>query len=270
MKTKVSIAVMSIVAGLAVPSAILHAQVTLFTEGFEGAFPGIWLVGAQGPTQVYWKDVNGVFGGAGTHSGAWKAYCAGVGYGGTETSPTYQNNMAAYMARTVGLAGYTGAELRFWYNIPSIESCCDSVRVSIDTNYFAWSNAAPTLEWTEARINLDAFVGTTHTLFFHFYSDASVVQEGCYLDDIELVAYTPPGNDWCDGAIPLADDVPYTMETGGQLREKAHPPARLILGRGFGSRSRRRRTARCGSEPAGAASTQCCKYTRGHASSALR
>ncbi|NWG09936.1 MAG: hypothetical protein HXX80_06520, partial [Nitrososphaerales archaeon] len=60
---------------------------TIFTEDFEGGFGnGIngWSVGDDEPsgTTAYWNDVNSAFGGEGTHSGSWKAYCAGTGYGG--------------------------------------------------------------------------------------------------------------------------------------------------------------------------------------------
>jgi hypothetical protein len=76
----------------------LHAQNTILFEGFEGAFPGtLWTVGDEtgAGTPAYWDDVNASFGGDDPHFGAWKGYCAGIGYAGDAANPTYQDYMAA-------------------------------------------------------------------------------------------------------------------------------------------------------------------------------
>ncbi|MEM3069263.1 MAG: hypothetical protein QXH58_05065 [Nitrososphaerales archaeon] len=91
---------------------------TIFSEGFESGFGnGIngWSVGDSNPsgTTAYWNDVSSAFGGEGTHSGNYKAYCAGTGYGGSSSSPTYRDYMDAYMTRTVNLIGYDDAYVQF-------------------------------------------------------------------------------------------------------------------------------------------------------------
>src|SRR5262245_3983805 len=90
------------------------SQTTVLTEGFETVFPGAWSTGdtnASG-TPAYWKDVS-AFGTVGAHSGNWKGYCAGIGFGGTTANPLYQNNMGAFMTQSVNLAGFSGANLGF-------------------------------------------------------------------------------------------------------------------------------------------------------------
>src|SRR5262245_7340676 len=99
-----------------------QAQVTIFSEGFEGSFPdsGSWTVGDDDPvgTTAYWNTVDATFGGEGAHGGSRKAYCSGTGFGGTTANPTYQSDMTAYMSRTINLGGLSAASLTFWYKLP--------------------------------------------------------------------------------------------------------------------------------------------------------
>jgi len=178
---------------------------TLFSEGFEGLFPGTdWTVGDDngGGTTAYWDDVNAAFGGEGTHSGSSKGYCAGFGFSGTATAPHYQDSMISFMRRTLDLSGQTSANLIFWYKIPSIETDYDFCSVFIDS-VEVWRRDTPATIWTQAIINLTAFVGGSHTLSFEFSSDVEVSDEGWYLDDISVVAGQPPPNDDFAGAQVL-------------------------------------------------------------------
>ncbi|MCX6924782.1 MAG: hypothetical protein NT154_16440, partial [Verrucomicrobia bacterium] len=193
---------------------ILSAQTTILSEGFEGTFPGIWLVGDDNAagTPAYWKDVNASFGGEATHSGSWKGYCAGFGYAGDAANPTYQNSMAAYMQTTLDLRGYVSATLKFWSKIPSIESCCDGARVFID-GILVWFSSSPQAAWGEETFDLTSYVGGVHTLRFEFDSDGSGTYKGWYLDDISVTGIPAPSNDECAGAITLLPDVPFVMST---------------------------------------------------------
>jgi len=175
------------------------AATTNFFESFESGLTN-WIVGDGNPsgTPAYWGIVGSTFGGEGTHSGGFKAYCAGVGFAGSTVNPQYRDNMTAYLTRTVNLAGYTNATLSFWYKIPSIESCCDAARVLVG-NTELWSANQVQTAWTLVSLSLEPFIGATQTLKFEFYSDSSVENEGLYLDDITLTdAATPappPVND---------------------------------------------------------------------------
>ena len=202
-------------------SPSLTADVTILTEDFEGAFPGTaWTVrdnNASG-TPAYWDDVDAAFGGEGTHGGIWKGYCAGTGFAGTTADPTYRDSLQADMSTTLNLSGYTSATLRFWYKIPSLETCCDAARVYIDgiDSALVWSSSAVASEWTEAAVNLNAYVGGSSQVRFSFVSDPSNTAEGWYLDDLQVTGTpAPPANDPCDGAISLTAGVGYSMNTDG-------------------------------------------------------
>ncbi len=170
-----------------------RAQATLYNEGFEGTFPGAWTVGDSNASSglVYWDDVLSSFGSGGVHSGSRKGYCAGIGFIGPSATPRYTNNMQAVMSRTINLTGFTGANVEFWYLIPSIEVCCDSLRVFGDSNLL-WSTSATQASWARMTLPLTALAGGSHTLRFEFVSDISVIAEGAYLDDILVRAHTAP------------------------------------------------------------------------------
>ena len=183
------------------------AQVTILSEGFEGAFPAAWATGdaeALNGTTVFWRDVNATYGGEGACSGNWKGHCAGTAYpfGSTEPNPVYPNYMRSFMQQAIDLSGVCSAQLTFCYKIPSIEPCCDSLQVYIDgTQVFFQNNAVA--GWTAVTINLNQFIGAVHTLQFLFVSDVSVVGEGAYLDDILVTGNVVPPNDNFASAIPL-------------------------------------------------------------------
>jgi hypothetical protein len=169
------------------------AQTNLVSEGFEGVFPGAWSIGDSNPSSglVYWKDVFTTFGSVPAHTGGWKGYCAGYSNGAPVSVAGYANDMAAYMSRSVNLAGYTGANLAFWLNIPTIETCCDRFRVYMDGTPLYVAGAA-TPGWVLVTLPLNAYVGAAHTLQFEFDSDFSITYEGAYLDDILVDAANQP------------------------------------------------------------------------------
>jgi hypothetical protein len=194
------------------------AQTAVLIEGFETAFPEYngWSVGDANPagSYAYWNDVDINFGGEGAHTGNWKGYCAGFGFGGSSASPIYQNEMAAFMEKTIDLRGYSAATLRFWHKLPSVESCCDLAGVWVGGTR-VWSDSNPTTAWTETAVDLTAQVGAVRPLRFEFTSDGTATAEGWYLDDILVTGFAVPVNDLCSGAIALTSGVPWTMETSG-------------------------------------------------------
>ena len=188
-----------------------RAATTNFFEGFEAGLTN-WVAGDADPTSVpaYWGIVDTNFGGAGTHSGNFKAYCAGVGYGGSTNNPAYTNYMISYLSRTVNLVGMTNATLTFWSRIPSIESDYDYARVFIN-NTEVWSTDLPQANWTLVSLNLEQFLGATQVLTFQFLSDSTVTREGWYLDDITLTDAStpapPPTNDNFSAAQVLVGSI---------------------------------------------------------------
>src|SRR6266567_1920063 len=195
-----------------------RAQTTILLETFEGAFPGSWSVGdanASGTT-AYWRDLSVPFGSIGRapDDSGYIGYCAGTGYGGSSSSPTYQDNMDGYMSRSINLSGYSSATLTFWYAIPSIESCCDRLEVYIDdTVVWSTGTAAPG-SWNQITVNLNSYVGSSYTLKFNFHSDSSVHYEGAYLDNILLTGTPNDPNDQISEAISLGSVTETLTGTG--------------------------------------------------------
>lgn len=221
--------------GLVLAILCLHAsqsasQVTVFSEGFEGSFPasGGWTVGDDdpfGPT-AYWNTVDATFGGEGAHSGSRKAYCSGMGFGGTIANPTYRSDMTAFMSRQINLGGLSAASLTFWFKLPSLEECCERPRVLID-NTLVWTTSAPVSGWTQVTVSLNGFVGGLRTLRFEFVSDASVEFEGWYVDDV-LVTGTPgmgPPNDSFNNAFTISGATGSTNGTSSGATKEAGEPS---------------------------------------------
>jgi hypothetical protein len=84
---------------------------TIFTEGFEGAWPGSWVVGdsnTNGNTgNDYWGDTS-----VRAHSGSWSGWCNDYP---TPSATNYDDNMGAYMYRTVSLSSYTSVSFSYYY-----------------------------------------------------------------------------------------------------------------------------------------------------------
>ncbi|MCP8323307.1 MAG: hypothetical protein L6N96_03920, partial [Candidatus Methylarchaceae archaeon HK02M2] len=170
--------------------------VQIFKEDFEGEFgDGIngWSVGDDEPTGpvAYWDKVDSDFGGEGTHSGDYKGYCAGIGYSGTSSSPSYQTYMNAYMSRTVDLTDYSTAYLGFYHKLISTDIGWDYGQVLVDDVEVERFDTVQILSWTYTTINLNAYVGDFHEITFNFYSDDIIFDEGWYIDDIIFRGYVP-------------------------------------------------------------------------------
>jgi hypothetical protein len=109
---------------------LLLAATIVFSDGFEGAFPGAWVVTTNNPS-LKWGN-NGVMAAAGTHS----AFCR---EDGTQQADTYVNNLTTTMERrSVSLAAYTSAALVFQYWLSS-ESRYDFFRVKVKSQSGTWS-----------------------------------------------------------------------------------------------------------------------------------
>jgi len=176
---------------------------TIFTETFEGAFPGTsWTVGDSQSSNGsdYWDDTSDKY-----YAGSWSGWCADIGdnsvYGGTNDSvQKYDNYMDAYMYRTVSLSSYNSANLTYYYWLNS-ESCCDSLYVTYysgSTWYFIDEHKGGSSSWTSSSVSIPT---SATKVGFQFYSDSSVVYEGAYLDNItlEAVSCQCSSGTCCDG-----------------------------------------------------------------------
>jgi hypothetical protein len=199
------------------------AATTNFFETFEAGLGAAWSVGdanADG-TPGYWGIVDSAFGGEGTHGGSKKIYCAGVGYAGTTSAPLYQDDMTAYLQRSVNLTGYSNATLSFWFKLPGIETGFDSANVYLDSTLL-WSRDTTVTSWTPVILSLDSFVGAVHTLKFEFTSDVSANDEGWYLDDVAVVS--GPANDMFTNAYTIiGGSNSITANNSGATNEAGEP-----------------------------------------------
>ena len=216
---------------------------TMFTDSFEGAFPGAWSVGDNTLTygEDYWGDTSYRY-----HGGFTSAWCAAIGGQNTQTliftdgfeggwfwtsgdwdpasgidtwgiqtydylahtgdnsvwcseigEPLYENyydnNMKAYMYRTVDLSSYDSATLSFWYASTGIEPGYDYLQVMYHPAGTTWSEGSWIKietakydgwnDWTLASVSIP---NTANAIGFYFYSDDSFPDTGVFVDDVTL------------------------------------------------------------------------------------
>jgi len=215
----------------------LMAQTTIFAEGFEGGNAltnrGFWTLddGFEPNPNKGWWIVNSGFGDQLTHNGTNKAYCAGLGFEGTESDPVYPADYWANMMQTnIDLTGYTSATLTFWYKLKiPVDDYLDTFAIFANKDDLSeWSvfdvaDRDGTIDnWTQRVVRLDDYVGGLCNLRFEFISDVSndactnpeecnepfiypADFEGIYIDDIVVTgennSYRPDYNQ--DGITDL-------------------------------------------------------------------
>ncbi|MCP8314073.1 MAG: pre-peptidase C-terminal domain-containing protein [archaeon] len=158
-----------------------------FEEGFGDGING-WSVWDDNPagTDAYWDDVDSDFGGEDTYSGNYKGYCAGFGYSGTSSSPSYRLNMDASMSRTLDLTDYDAAEVHFHHKLISADVPFDYGQVLVDGVEVARYDSQ-VLSWTHVNIILDAYVGSVIEITWNFHSDDMVTGKGWFIDLIVIL-----------------------------------------------------------------------------------
>jgi hypothetical protein len=171
------------------------ATVTIFTEGFEGAWPGSWYVGD-------WDSRNGLdYWGAAhppntsfPHTGTAAAFCAEVG-----DHPNgrwyYDNYMQAYMLRPVSLSGYSSVTLSYWYwtqNEVTGGTQYDFLNViyySSGSYHYIDQHGGDSNGWKFSSVNIPT---TATWVGFYFLSDRSnAAYYGSWVDDVVLTSITP-------------------------------------------------------------------------------
>lgn len=167
---------------------ILDTQDIIFSENFEGSFPGDngWIVGDADPGsgEDYWDDVNCF-----DHWGSWSAWCADIG--DMPNCEYYDDNMWAYMISPgIEVGGYENVELSYyiWYDT---EPNYDYFRRFYSSNGEDWTESSHVYDgnsggWRHKTAGLNNF--NTYYVNFVFDSDPSlhINYEGVYLDDIEI------------------------------------------------------------------------------------
>jgi len=168
------------------------STVTIFSEDFEGVFEDGHNGWSLGNDRCYqhqcseerWGKVTSSFGGEGTHSGNWKAYCAAEGYEGTSSAPTCPPSTRPYMKISVDLSDYSEATLSFWMKIPSLgEGDNTNLRLTYPADELM--GFAPCTDWWQFTYDLTPWCGSENYLGFKWYFYANQGGgEGWYIDDI--------------------------------------------------------------------------------------
>ena len=170
-------------------STIYWSWATIFSDGFEGSFPGSWAVGNNsGIATSKWGNNNAM-----AATGRWSAFCSD---NGNNSRTTYDNNLNTYMQRqNISLSEYSYAKIAFklWLNS---EAGYDRVEVNIRNQSGIWSNLFQETgnysSWSGITIDLTPYAGQRNLIIsFDFISDENIVPSGtagAWIDDVILTA----------------------------------------------------------------------------------
>jgi alpha-tubulin suppressor-like RCC1 family protein/Tol biopolymer transport system component len=180
----------AVVAWLLLAAAPSTAQTTVFSESFDGRFPGNWVVGdpVNGGTPPITWGVSTVRAYSGSRSG----FCAEDGSG---TRAVYPNNFHSFMERrNVSLAGYASATLTFRAYVDT-ELDYDILSVIVrnasgtSTTILRTSGRNGRLGWQLRKLDLSAYAGQQGlAIQFRFDSNKLTTYAGVWLDDVVLTA----------------------------------------------------------------------------------
>ncbi|MDH4366683.1 MAG: DUF333 domain-containing protein [Dehalococcoidia bacterium] len=174
--------------GTFVPTAIL------FSEDFEGSWPGNWTVGDWDPDsgEDYWGQSD-----YRAYSGNSSAYCANVS---DVSGQYYDDDMDAFMVMAINLSGYDAAVLSYEYWL-ECESGYDRLYPGYFDGSWHWGqyHTGNSSGWVSGMTEVPA---TATQVGFRFYSDGSITYEGAYIDDVVLTG----GHYDADPYISISDD----------------------------------------------------------------
>jgi len=210
------------------PSRETAGWETIFSDDFEGTFPGDWNVfDIDGATngEYFWaqKDCN-------PSAGSYSAWAVGGGADGSALAcgsdyPNYAQSWMIY--GPFSLADATDAEFRFMYFLNS-EQDYDVLfaGASIDGSSFAGEVISGSHDWTErifdltAVYNLGDLTGESQVwVVIAFHSDLDTYDaEGAYVDDIEIRKYVadeePTASPTATSTVtPTATQTPVSSDT---------------------------------------------------------
>jgi len=163
----------------------------IFTENFEGTFPGNWSVGDDDSRngEDYWDDLN-----CGYQNGNWSAWCADVG--NMPDCGYYDDYMSAYMiSQGIDVSGYDYVYLSYWLWYHT-ETNYDFIRRYYSSNGQDWILSSDEYSgmstgycgggWTRKIYRLNNF--STYYMQYRFVSDVSIHNYGgAYVDNIVIL-----------------------------------------------------------------------------------
>ena len=179
-------------------SATLNAttlvDTTIFSEDFEGSWPGDWTAEDQEPEsgEDYWgpSDYR-------AYSGNSSAYCSEVS---DVSGQYYDDYMDAFMVKDVELSVYDSATFGYKYWLD-----CESYYDHLDVGYLdgSWHTMKSYTGGSGGWVSDNITVPSTATqVGFLFHSDGSVTYEGAYIDDVAITGHSRIA----DPCITITDD----------------------------------------------------------------
>ena len=169
----------------------------ILDEGFEGVFPGNWIVTGDGG--VYWDDTN-----HSSHLGNWSVWCADGGANGQPAGGNYLNNMNTWMVYgPFSLSDAVAGSMSFWYsNNSEINLDWLGYVVSLDgTNWAGSQTSGNSSGWEQRSIDFtnvpslgDVTGNSSVWIAFFFRSDSSITNTGAYIDDVFITKTVSGGS----------------------------------------------------------------------------
>jgi PKD repeat protein len=196
-------------------------DVTIYTDDFEGAFPGVWFTRHFGANTWWGSSTHREY--AGTHS----VYCAASGGAAPPAGGPYPANMSGWMAYgPFSLVGATAARASFKYwNKSQLDK--DTFQFMMSINGSQWwgfkRSGTSSSVWQSASLDFNdpllpnSGLGQAAVYFaFIFESDGSTQYEGAYVDSLTItktVGGTPCVVN-CTASVPAwgAPGTPVQLE----------------------------------------------------------
>jgi hypothetical protein len=199
----------------------------IFSDDFEGPFPGPWIISSTGPnTSAAWGDNQAKF-----SSGSKSAFAAD---NGNDFRTAYDDDLNnAMQLQNVSLAGYSSAALSFNYWLNSEENF-DFFRVRVRnqsggilSTLLSLSGDQSPAGWQVRNLSLNDYVGLTNLIIsFEFFSDDIVINpapSGLWIDDVRLIGGDP--TNLPDSVTPGSGQRIWTNPFGDITRNEAIDPA---------------------------------------------
>jgi Ig-like domain CHU_C associated/Putative binding domain, N-terminal len=207
----------AVVAATTVAQADSPSGIVVFSDDFEGSFPGAWHVDRDaGSADTEWGKVT-----CNAASGSGSAWCAGGGAVPQAACTSYIDSMSTRMvAGPFSLADALTAAADFDLSYDT-EACCDAVSfgVSVDGANFIWTDyAGSSGGWVHETIDLASLSGITPVgapqvwIAFRFTSDVGGYGAGAFVDNVVISKTTT--NDCSFTLSQTTANVPATGGTG--------------------------------------------------------
>jgi hypothetical protein len=199
---------------------------TIFTESFEGVFPGPWDVfdKVPGHGEYFWgqRDCH-------PFDGSYSGWAVGAGADGSSLScgddyPSYAQSWMVY--GPFSLEGATAADLQFkqWLDTEIYHDGVCRLASTDGLNFEGWCSSGYSAGWIDAALDLGDSLGEPEVwIALVFESDDSVnYAEGAYVDELLLRKYVSP-----TGQPPPQEGAAPSSSHGAQLTEQPMTATRI-------------------------------------------